>query len=366
MLNSETIRTEKLRIQFFGSDSCSKCLKIENEILSVYKMRYPKQIDLSFHELQDKEGYLLLEAYEKEFNLDKSYPQFLVVADTYIAGYRNIMDNAVAIIETYLADNEKWKILVLNTEENETQSYLKADLQAFTFLGIFLAGLIDGINPCAIATIIFLISFLSTKKRTKKEIMIVGLCFSFSVYLTYLLLGLGAFKGITMLQNYYLISEIIKWLAIAFSAIVGVICFIDAFNYYRLDELGKIKVQLPLPIKKSMHKIIRYNLKGRSLVLGSILTGFLISLLEAVCTGQVYLPTIILMTNTVGFKAKGFLYLLFYNFLFVLPLLIIIVLSVFGLTWQNLLSITKRRMTIVKVLLGCVMLGLSLFLVLTR
>ncbi len=365
LLNAETVETEKLSIEFFGSGACSKCLKIKDKLLSIYIEKYPDTIEISFHEIREKEGYNLLKEYGKEFNLDQLYPQFLVVADTYIAGYESIMEDGSQLIEEYVADPTKWKIKVLNSDVSKTTSYLKKDLSGFTFWGIFFAGLVDGINPCAIATIIFLISFLATRKRSKKEIMTVGLCFSFSVFLTYFLLGLGAFKGITMLRNYYLISEIIKWLAVVFAAVVGLLCFVDAFNYYRSGDLGAIKVKLPTPIKKRMNKIIRANLKGRSLIIGAVVTGFLVSLLEAICTGQVYLPTIILMTNTVGFKLQGFLYLIFYNFLFVLPLLIIMVLAAHGLTWQKLSSVTKKRMTVIKVMLGTIMCGLALFLFIT-
>jgi cytochrome c biogenesis protein CcdA len=96
--------------------------------------------------------------------------------------------------------------------------------------------------------------------------------------------------------------------------------------------------------------------------MGALITGFLVTLLEAVCTGQVYLPTIVLMTREEGLRAKGWAYLILYNILFVLPLLVIMVLAYFGLTWEKLAKKTQKHMVMLKTLLGFVLLLLALFL----
>jgi thiol:disulfide interchange protein len=120
--------------------------------------------------------------------------------------------------------------------------------------------------------------------------------------------------------------------------------------------------QLPKALKLRIHKVISGQLSSRSLVIGAIVMGFLVTLLEAVCTGQVYLPTIVLMTRQEGLRLTGWLYLIFYNFLFVLPLLIVMVLAYFGMTWNTLAKTTQKHMTLLKVLLGLMLLGLAVFL----
>ncbi len=121
---------------------------------------------------------------------------------------------------------------------------------------------------------------------------------------------------------------------------------------------------MPRSVKLRVHRLISGNLKGRHLVVGAIVTGFLVTLFEAVCTGQVYLPTIILMTRSTGLRLTGWLYLIFYNFLFVLPLLIVMILAYFGMTWNSLARTTQHHLFFLKVLLGSVMVGLALFLAL--
>jgi len=110
--------------------------------------------------------------------------------------------------------------------------------------------------------------------------------------------------------------------------------------------------------------MISGHLRGRHIVFGAFVTGFLVTLFEAVCTGQVYLPTIILMTRSAESNLTGWLYLLFYNFLFVLPLLIVMIAAYFGLTWHTMANTTQKHLFLLKILLGCVMVGLAFFLAL--
>jgi len=87
-----------------------------------------------------------------------------------------------------------------------------------------------------------------------------------------------------------------------------------------------------------------------------------VTLLEAVCTGQVYLPTIILMTRQDGLRGIGWIYLIMYNFLFIVPLLVVVVLAYFGLRWERLAKITQKHLAFIKILIGVLLCGLAAFL----
>ncbi|MEA1928943.1 MAG: hypothetical protein U9N73_12125 [Candidatus Auribacterota bacterium] len=224
--------------------------------------------------------------------------------------------------------------------------------------------MVDGVNPCAIATMIFLISFLALQKRSPREIIFIGLAFTGTVFTTYFLLGLGAFKVVTMLEGYRRVSILIRWSAVAAAGIVGIISFRDALAYRKSKETKDLLLQMPRSVKLRVHKLISGHLQGSHIVIGAIVTGFLVTLFEAVCTGQVYLPTIILMTRSTGLRLIGWLYLIFYNFLFVLPLLIVMILTYFGMTWHSLARTTQHHIFLLKILLGCVMVGLALFIAL--
>jgi MFS family permease len=88
----------------------------------------------------------------------------------------------------------------LTPTPEEVKKAEESMIERFRSLGILTvvsAGLIDGVNPCAFATLIFFISYLSFVGRKRNEILWVGIGFSGSVFLTYLLIGFGIGGQIT-------------------------------------------------------------------------------------------------------------------------------------------------------------------------
>jgi cytochrome c biogenesis protein CcdA len=301
---------------------------------------------------------------EDRFKLKTSSPQELFFPDTVLLGYDAIMKSGKELIEWYLARPEKWKTSSVNlTFDSLTLNRsIQKRLEKFSFWAITAAGLLDGINPCAIGTLIFLVSFLAVQKRKRSEVLIIGIFFTASVFFTYFLLGIGIFKSLTLLEQYHWISQIIRWGAVGVAGLFGCLSFVDAFSFKKTGKTDSIINQLPKPLKLRIHKIISVNLKGSQLVTGAIVTGFLVTLFEAVCTGQMYIPTIVVMIKAKGFRLQGYLYLVYYNILFVLPLFIVMVLAYFGMKWNELAQTTQRNLVLVKVLIGIVLIFMAGFL----
>ncbi|MFW6253835.1 MAG: hypothetical protein ACOC41_02795, partial [Chitinivibrionales bacterium] len=64
------------------------------------------------------------------------------------------------------------------------------------------------------------------------------------------------------------------------------------------------------------------------------------------------MPTIVLMTRQEGaLKLTGWLYLIFYNILFVLPLLVVMIMAYYGMTWDMLSKKMQNHLVLLKVLL---------------
>lgn len=352
----------KLTVHFFGSSTCGECAEIRTTLLMPLAREYKDLLDVRIHDIDSDDGFRLLVAMEEKFGVKQSSPQELYLPDTVLLGYESIMKRGKAMIEACLADTGKWAASDVAVETGALAETLRNRFRQFTFIQIVVAGLVDGVNPCAIATMIFLISFLAVQKRKRSEVLAIGLTFTASVFFTYLLLGLGAFKALSMLQSYHWIATGLRWFAVIFAGAVAIVCFRDAIVYKMTGKAKDIKLQLPAALKTRIHKTISGNLSNRNLIVGTAITGFLVTLLEAVCTGQVYLPTIILMTQAEGLKLTGWLLLLFYNFLFVLPLLIVMILAYFGLRWDELSRSTQKNLPLLKTIMGVVLLGLAAFL----
>jgi hypothetical protein len=79
-----------------------------------------------------------------------------------------------------------------------------------------------------------------------------------------------------------------------------------------------------------------------------------------VCTGQVYVPTLVLVAKAGGSGAgTAWKYLLLYNGMFMMPRVAVFILTYFGLTTQTLIEWSKKNVVITKILMGLLFLVMS-------
>ncbi len=129
--------------------------------------------------------------------------------------------------------------------------------------------MLDSINPCAIAVIIFLISTLLLGKN-KKSILNYGIIYIITIFVVYMSLGLGFIYIIKSINIPDLFFLIFGGLLIA----IGLLSIKDFFWYGKGISLG-----IPLKVKK----IIESNI-NKATILSVIFIGFLISLFETACS----------------------------------------------------------------------------------
>jgi cytochrome c biogenesis protein CcdA len=127
---------------------------------------------------------------------------------------------------------------------------------------------------------------------------------------------------------------------------------------------GSVLLQLPDSLKNRIHKIIREGAHFRHFALGAVLTGFLVTLLESVCTGQVYLPALVLLAKQNPSSVKWISYLVLYNLMFIGPLIVIFVAAYAGTGLVTMLSWSKRDVVIGKILMGLLFIGLAVLMLL--
>jgi hypothetical protein len=120
-----------------------------------------------------------------------------------------------------------------------------------------------------------------------------------------------------------------------------------------------MKLQLPDFLKKRIHKTIRERSRSGRYLLASLGAGFVISLLEFTCTGQVYLPTLLFVTNIPALRGSAFLYLLLYNAMFITPLLTIFGVVYWGVTSEQLSLFLQKRASAIKLATALIFFGLA-------
>ncbi len=229
------------------------------------------------------------------------------------------------------------------------------------FGAISAAALADSVNPCAFATIIILVAMMSSAKRTRNEIIAVCLAFTASVFVTYFAIGLFLYKVIAMINEqggYFLVAaDIIYYIAFAICVVFGVLSLRDAYLLFSGRSAEEMTLQLPKAFKKRINVAMAKGVRARWLVVGVFIAGVTVSFLEAACTGQIYLPTIISLAKISFWHSMALL--AWYNFLFVVPLLIIFGLVLLGVTSAQLADFFKKNVAWTKLALGLVFIAMG-------
>lgn len=182
----------------------------------------------------------------------------------------------------------------------------------FLPLLIVAAAFVDSINPCAFSVLFITLAFLFSLGHSRSQIIKTGLVYVGGIFLTYILIGLGVLKVLTIFN---IPNSMAKLGAIAI-ILFGVINLINEF-------FPKFPIKLKMP--DASHGKVG-ELIARATVPASFLLGLLVGMFEFPCTGGPYLLVLGLLHDEANFM-KGFWYLVLYNFIFVLPLLIAIFIS---------------------------------------
>ena len=213
--------------------------------------------------------------------------------------------------------------------------------------GLLVAGLIDGVNPCAFATLIFLVSYLTMIGRTKTEILRYGILFTLGVFIAYFLAGIGLMAGLRKLSSFPLLAKTIYLIIALITLSLGIVSLYD-YVLFRRGRAAEWKLQLPVALKRKAHALIREGVRSKTGPVATFALGFVISGVEVICTGQVYVPTIGSMMAVPEMRVHALLYLLLYNVMFTAPLVGIFVAAYFGVTSERLGFLAKRHMGAVK------------------
>ena len=349
-----------LKVEYVYSPTCVKCREARNTVDAVEK-KYGDRIQVLRHNVLEEEGFTAAEACEKRLGLDKpTVPPTVFVGRRFLTGLDDIAQHLDAAVAEELALGQAPPVAPAEAAQGAGENRW---LQKLTLGGVVAGGLVDGINPCAFTTIIFFLSMLAYLKRSRREMIVVSVSFIAAMFVTYLLVGAGLLLAVKALSVEKGIS---RWLTYAVAALTFAFAGWSLFDAVRFGlGVSKPKMALGMPnsIKQRVHKVIREGLKTRRLVMGAITVGFLVTLLEGVCTGQVYGP-IILMLKT-QYWPQALAYLVLYNLLFVLPLIILTLLTLWGVSSERLGKFLGQRVWLAKLGLAILFTGLGVILLVT-
>ena len=359
---SEAPVSNAIHITYFHKQGCQKCARAVKR-LKMLKAKYPRIV---VEQRDAKTEQALLEAigafYEVPETKRLTTPA-IFVGDTALIGELD-EQRLETVIKKYLETGVASRSAEAGTQLDTAESEIVNRFHGFGTLAVAGAGLLDGINPCAFATIVFFISYMNFVGRGRKEILIAGGVFALVVFVTYLFVGLGTLSFMNYISQFSGIAKCVYLIAATATFAFAGLSLYDAVKA-KQGKTKEILLQLPRALKLRIHKVIRERTRTSGVVAGALVIGFVISALELVCTGQVYLPTLTFVASIEGMRAYAIAYLLLYNLMFIVPLLVVFGCVYWGTTSMQLGGVLQRHLVAVKVGIGLLLFGLGTWLILS-
>ena len=166
-----------------------------------------------------------------------------------------------------------------------------------------------------------MMSVLLASRRSANKMLFLGSLYIASIFVVYLLAGLGLTYFFASLP--LVITEYLSIGVAVFIIGAGIIEIKDFFWYGRWFSLS-----IPYAISKKLDEHA-----SRTTAAGMVFLGAFVALVELPCTGAPYLAIITLLSQY--FDLTAFMMLVLYNLIFVLPLAVILLLVASGKKLQD-------------------------------
>ena len=292
-----------------------------------------------YHNSTNQETFAVM---SRQYGISSTGVPTLFIGTTAMVGDTDIKNRFEA---TILAERERIASCTTTTPETVAApdpTCSPSTLQ-LTIPMVVASALIDSINPCAFSVLIFLlISIVALENR--RRIIMVGGVYITAVFIFYLLSGLGLFT-IVSLSGF---SRVLSLIGASVAVVLGVISVLDVLR--NRDEF-----LLAIPSSKK-EQIERY-ISSASLPAAFAL-GIFVGIFELPCTGGIYLAILGLMSRSYTLM-EGLPYLILYNFIFVLPLILILLLVAYGVSPERANEWRVRHRRTLRLIVGLAMIALG-------
>jgi len=268
----------------------------------------------------------------------------IFIDDKVFVGFSNSIANSIdkeikKCVEV-TCDNPIDKI---NSQNNLEKTTIITKL---TIPAVISAAVVDAINPCAFAVLIILLTTILASKN-KKRALLSGFAFSFSIFISYFLMGIGLYSAIQTSGLNHTFYTVVAILAI----------FIGLFNLKDYLWYGKwFIMEVPMSWRPNLKALI----KGVTSVPGAFAVGFIVSLFLLPCTSGPYIVILGLLSK-IATKNYAFMLLILYNLIFIMPMILITLAIYFGITTtEEAEKLRQKKLKVLHLIAGVIILCLGI------
>jgi cytochrome c biogenesis protein CcdA len=225
----------------------------------------------------------------------------------------------------------------------------------FSMVGIWplvlISGFVDGVNPCAMSVLAYFVGVVFAN-QSRRRTLVMGVFYILSVYAIYLAIGIGLIRIILFAGWVRIVSRVLGGFIIGLSLLT------------LANSLGQ---RIPLKLPRESIVLIPTRLTGswisKSPIIAAMLFGGVVTALEFPCTGGIY-AAIVGNLAVQGTNVNLIAYLLAYNLMFVLPLVILLILLCTVGRFRWMMKRVEQHRHILEGMSALLMLALGILLIL--
>lgn len=177
---------------------------------------------------------------------------------------------------------------------------------------VLISALLDSVHPCSFSILLITIAFLFGMQLSREKILKLGGTYIVGIFTAYFLIGLGILKVLHIFNTPHFMGKLGATLLITFGVLNLLSRFFPKFP---------IKLRIPSILKGPMAKLM--DKASFPAVFG---LGFLVGICQFPCMGGPYLMIIGLLRDQMTYMS-GFNYLLLYNLILIIPLVVVLFVS---------------------------------------
>ena len=334
------IGEEDTTLVLFVTGACESCQKADQYLQGSLS---DKSFHLLIYNILDEENAVILRRLMKIYGVPESGQQvpLLFSRSSYLSGAEKIVNGTAGMLESGEAQGS-WKDIIEELAgEKESVKISKSRLAV--------TGFFNGLNPCGISMLLMVLSILLMSKRS-----FYGGSFTYLAgkFLTYLLLGftIGTLFGVIENTLFRMVQKGLELFFAVLAFIFGVFYLID-FIHVLKKEYGRTRFQLPERFRKWNHKMINRLTKipGQFWYPALFLLGIVISAGEFLCTGQVYLASLLYMVEqNAGFNPELAGNLVIYLIAMCVPMVLLTVLVSRGKSVMSASHLSLKILPVIK------------------
>ena len=370
-----------ITIYFFWGDGCPHC-KEEKRFFTEMEKRYPSIILKDFEVWYNKQNADFLTEMAESYDVKASgVPITFIDRNVFIGFSENTKKEISNLLEKCSTSDCIDPFFILSgkikpyshekftgigtvngelqcTEKNKTVyipwlGSLDASEMSLPVITVVIAGL-DSFNPCAFFILLTLLGLLIHAK-SRGRMLIIGSVFVFFSGFIYFIFMAAWLNLFLFMGQVHIITLIAGTVAV----LIAALNIKDFFAFKRGASLS-----IPTGAKPKLYDRMRKLLKSTSLIsllIGTVILAVAANSYELLCTfGFPMVFTRILTLNSLS-NVVYYLYLLLYNMIYVIPLMLIVLLFTITLGKRNL---TEWQGRVLKLVSGTMMLGLGSVLIL--